>query len=333
MEDLIDLLSEIKIKENGKRKLTAGSKLPLTLMSFPVLQKYIKLSEVDHYIHISCVTPDRVWIRYNNDLVLTDIRTGVKLHCVDYPLNYYSQTHTVNRKGELIYLDKNDNIIHLSNDMKTTTTLIKHTDTTWRPCCIYSSPSSGDLLVGMHMIDRGTGLDKGKVMRYNNTGQHAQTIPHSNNITHRLYTWPNYLTENNNGDVVVCDLLDSGHSAVTVTSKEGVHRFSYHGPRSRSGLWEPQPPFSDTYLRLLGICTDALSNILVSDLTTQTIHMLSQDGHFLKYLLVYRLPGSFFRPHSLSYDVHTHCLWVGLSHQRNMLHVYRHISRHPAVLQ
>ena len=112
--------------------------------------------------------------------------------------------------------------------------------------------------------------------------------------------------------------------AVVVTSGEGIHRFSYTGPPpSGSGL-EPG-----------GICTDALSNILVCDLTSGTVQLLSQNGKFLKYLLTNPSLGiDHFAPRGLSYDFYTHCLWVGSRSWDgdSMLSAYRHINRHPAIL-
>lgn len=64
-----------------------------------------------------------------------------------------------------------------------------------------------------------------------------------------LYNGPHKITENNNEDVVVSDL--SG--AVVVTDSGGRHRFSYTGHPPGSGMLPS------------GVCTDALSRILVCD--------------------------------------------------------------------
>ena len=153
-------------------------------------------------------------------------------------------------------------------------------------------------------------------MRYNNTGKHTQTIPH-NKTAQTLYRDPCYITENNNGDVVVSDISGLNNGAVVVTTREGVHRFSYTG----------YPP--------RGVYTDALSNILVCDTLFRTVVMLSRDGEVLKYLLTVQSIGNeAFFPRSLSYDLHTHCLWVesGPRFGVSQLSVYRHINRHPAIL-
>ncbi|XP_078330405.1 uncharacterized protein LOC144624468 [Crassostrea virginica] len=118
----------------------------------------------------------------------------------------------------------------------------------WKSQCVYCSPSSGDLLIGkisLHTL-------AGKVMRYNDRNQ----IMHS-----KMYNDPRFITENNNGDVIVSDW----NSAVVVTSREGIYRFSYTGPPS--GL----------PLRPQGICTDAFSQILVCDASTKTVQMINKD--------------------------------------------------------
>nr|XP_022287961.1 uncharacterized protein LOC111100406 isoform X3 [Crassostrea virginica] len=309
---LVNLMKKIRLVPSGIPR-RAGVEDLLTLLSSPVVQKSLSVTGVESCDHISCVTPDRVWVSDYNNLILTDTATGKQLHSVENSLGSGTGIHTVNCEGELIYIDEEHNIIKLCNDMETTTTLIKHTDTTWIPRCVYCSPSSGDLLVGMRHTDTDTCTDTGKVMRYDNTGKYKQTIPHDDNTPHTLYEDPWYITENNNGDVLVSDPF---RRAVVVTSGEGVHRFSYTGPPSGSELVPG------------GICTDVMSHILVSDHYTDTVHMLDRDGQFLSYVLTYRqTPGMYYIPWGLSYDVTTHAVWVG-SEWNNTMSVCQHINRH-----
>ena len=109
--------------------------------------------------------------------------------------------------------------------MNTPTLLIDKTDPKWTPRCVYCSPSSVDLLVGMRGYDTHNDTFKGKVMRYDSF-RPTQTIPQEN-TPNNLYQSPRYITENNNGDVMVSD---SARRAVVVTSRKGIHRFSYKGP-------------------------------------------------------------------------------------------------------
>nr|XP_034318493.1 uncharacterized protein LOC117686817 isoform X2 [Crassostrea gigas]XP_034318494.1 uncharacterized protein LOC117686817 isoform X2 [Crassostrea gigas] len=301
-EDMMKSLSAIQITERGNRRV--GNQCLLKLTSGADLHQSLTVKGVDRCYHISCVTSDRVWVSYINNLILTDT-TGVPLHRVeDSGSGLFRGLHTVNSESELIYIDKNYNINKLSKDMKTTTTFIAKTDSTWGPRCVYWSPSTGDLLVAMFNYRTETG----KVTRYNQSGQLTQTIKHDTG--RGLYRKPRNITENNNGDVVV-----SMSSAVVVTERGGRHRFSYTGHPSGSRLGPH------------GICTDALSHILVCDYTTHTVQMLDKDGQFLSHLLTKSEEMGV--PWGLSYDVNTHRLWVGSLYKK--VYVYRYITRQDAL--
>ncbi|XP_065934599.1 uncharacterized protein [Magallana gigas] len=306
-EDVMESLSAIQITERGNRRV--GNQCLLKLTSGAEFHQSLTVTGVGRCYHISCVTSDRVWVSDYNNLMLTDT-TGVPLHRVeDLCPGINIGLHTVNSESELIYIDRYYNINKLSKtDMKTTTTFIERTDSTWEPQCVYWSPSTGDLLVAMYKYD--TKIRIGKVTRYNQSGQLTQTIQ-NDNTGRGLYRYPHYITENNNGDVVVFD-----RRAVVVTERGARYRFSYTGHPSGSGLWP------------CGICTDALSHILVCDGITDTVQMLDRDGQFLSHLLI--RPSGIFSPQSLSYDVNTHRLWVG-SGANNTVVIYRYITRQDAL--
>ncbi|XP_065929399.1 uncharacterized protein [Magallana gigas] len=307
-EDVMESLSAIQITERGNRHV--GNQWLLKLMSGPEFHQSFTVTDADRCYHISCVTSDRVWVSDDrNKLILTDTR-GVPLHHVeDSSRCLYGGLHTVNSESELIYIDRNFNINKLSKDMNTTTTFIESTDSSWTPQCVYWSPTTGDLLVGMYDYDTETS----KVTRYNQSGQLTHTIKHDNTGWGQ-YREPIYITENYNGDVVVADSIYYRNGAVVVTERGGRHRFSYTGHPSGSVL-DPR-----------GICTDALSHILVCDGDTKTVQMLDQDGRFLSHLLIESQEMG--EPWSLSYDVNTYRLWV---RSYNKVCVYRYITRQDAL--
>ena len=293
----------IQITERGNRRVEIESLLKL--MQGPEWHQLYAVSNVKSCDHISRVTSDRVWV---SDLIVIALKSagGGILHprgsFVNW-LEYYNDgcgSHTVNNKNEFFYIDEDLNIKKLSKDVKTITLFKETTSSSLKPRCLYWSPYSGDLLVAM--VDIGAVY----VIRYNQAEHPTQTIQHSNS---EWYGDPYYITENNNQDVVVCY---SRPGAVVVTERGGRHRFSYTGHPSGSVLW-PR-----------GICTDALSHILVCDDTTKTVQMLDRDGQFLSHLLI--RPSGIFSPWSLSYDVNTHRLWVG-SRYNNKVCVYRYIDR------
>ncbi|XP_078320227.1 uncharacterized protein LOC144621284 [Crassostrea virginica] len=162
----------------------------------------------------------------------------------------------------------------------------------WFYLCVYSSKLTGDLLVGMKRY----GIGDSKVERYNSAWQLTQTIQHDS-IGQALYKYPYYITENNNGDVVVSDSYNHSHGAVVVTSNDGIYRFSYTGYTSESKL---SPG---------GVCTDEFSHILVCDSSSMNVHMINENGQFLSAW--YSRSTDMIWPFSLSYDHEHHLLWVG----------------------
>ncbi|XP_056007497.1 E3 ubiquitin-protein ligase TRIM71-like [Ostrea edulis] len=300
---LLSVITEIQMT-TGKRQV--GIDECVKLMSTPVLHTSVCVTGVSEVLHISRVMSDRVWVSDFNNLILTDT-TGDTIHRVtDITPWHGGGLHTVNSSGELIYIDSERNINKLCTDNKTVTRLIQR-PSPWIPHCVYCSPSTGDLMVGMYNTDTETG----KVTRYNSSGQHILTIEHDN-TGHTLYSYPLYITENNNGDIIVSDwIINYNHGAVVVTERGGRHRLSYTEPPSGSSLVP------------LGICTDALSHILVCDLNTHTVQMIDKDGHFLSLLLI---PHGINYPYSLNYDDKTHLLWVG-SWDTNTVSVYRYLQR------
>jgi hypothetical protein len=265
----------------------------------PVLHTSICMRGVNDVLHISFTTLDRVWVSDFNNITLTN-QTGLTLHRVNDIGKWYWRKgclHTVNIFGELIYIDCCDNVKKLSLDNTIVFTLLEGT-LLRTPRCVFCSPTTGDLLVGVYNTDTGTA----NVSRYSSTGEHVMTI-------NALYNDPYSITENANGDVIVSDAV---LRAVVVTDHGGRYRFSYTGPPSGSSLW-PR-----------GICTDALLHILVCDWNTHTVQMIDKDGSFLCLLLTQE--DGINRPRSLVYDDKTHLLWVG-SLDTNTISAYRYLHR------
>lgn len=117
------------------------------------------------------------------------------------------------------------------------------------------------------------------------------------------HNYPHYITEKNNSDVVVAD-FDIEVCDLVVTERGENHRSSYiwlsYGLRL-----EPQ-----------GVCTGALSQILVFDSGTNTIQITDRNNMFLSYLLIKLL--EIFRPVTVSYDVKTHRLWIGSCYNKKV---------------
>lgn len=290
-------------------------------MLLPKIHKCFKVRNLRGCYHISLLTADMFWISDRMHIYglvdTTDATTGddeivlcerIKILNKDLQEDvshdFYNGPHTVNTEQELIYIDRNyNNIIKLSRDLETSTILIKRTEDDWESRCVYWSPSTKDRLVGMFNKESLIG----KITRYSQTGQLTQTIQ-TDNTGLEIFQKPNYITDNNNGDVVVSD----SNSAVVVTERGGGYRFSYTGYPSGSRIM----PY--------GICTDALSHILVCDLEGHKIHIIDKDGQFLS--LFSTKSQNMGWPCSLSYDFNTCCILVG-SHHYNKVFVFKYITQ------
>lgn len=150
-----------------------------------------------------------------------------------------------------------------------------------------------------------------KINRYHSFGELVQTIQHDNK-GNDLYIGPRYITENNNGDVVVSDWKNG----VVVTESEGRHRFTFS-----------EDPYGYV-ISPKGVCTDLMSHILVCVL--HKVMILDKDGVFLSYILSMQ-PEIMIETNSLSFDSNTHCLWVG-SVSSDTIRVYKYLKRFDALL-
>ena len=288
----------------------------LTLMSSPVLQKCITVKGLNRCTEISLVTSGMFWVSIKGSISDLDAFKPAKLILSDTEGNTLDQItdtrgyHTICNNRDLIYIADDHNINKLSYDMKTKTTVIKIPN--WMLCCVFCSKSSGDILVGMSTIELppnnvGTCTSIGKITRYDQFGRFIQTTVEHDHAGERRFMVPYSITENNNGDVLV-SVLDW----LVVTDRAGKFRFRYKGPELGKDLLA------------YGVCTDALSNILVCDGRTNTVQMISKDGAFLSFLLTNETPG-ITSPRYLSYDVNTNFLWVG-SYDSNTIFVYKYLN-------
>lgn len=164
-KDAFKLLSQFKITDKGKRHV--GNECLLKIMSSPKLYQSISVIGFDKLNHISCASSDKVWVSDISKTPILTNKSGRALHYSRDSNRLMKGAHTVNSDNEFIYIDKYYNINKLSKSLKTTTIVMQTPNCEWKSRCVYWSPWTRNLLVGVYNDKKGAC----KVTRFNQNGQ------------------------------------------------------------------------------------------------------------------------------------------------------------------
>ncbi|XP_061179114.1 E3 ubiquitin-protein ligase TRIM71-like [Saccostrea echinata] len=243
---------------------------------------------------VACVGTGEVWVSGDNDIIKHFDIHGSLLDTVIFTGGGYPNDISVTRQGELIYSDSHSNTVKIVRNGKTET--LVSLPNGWCPCGICCT-RSGDILVTMSKTD----YRRNKIVRYQDRAVKCE-INEDEDGTPILSpgSYLNYVTENVNGDICVSD---SNAGKVVVVDKTGKVRFRYDGsPAKRK---EPLDP--------LHIVTDSKGHIIVADENNDCLHILDQNGQFLRSVDNCGLN----KPSGLSLDKMGR-LWVGLKGSKDL---------------
>jgi DNA-binding beta-propeller fold protein YncE len=241
---------------------------------------------------IACVEMDEAWVCGNDKIVKRVDEQGSVQDTVTTRCKHYPEGITVNRRGELVYSDGLNRTVNVVRHGKIRTLIT--TPQGWHPdklCCTESE----DILVSMCKHRYGSSYTRHKIVRYQGESV-TQEINRDEDgeLIYALGSSDLYVVENNNGDVCASD---GNANEVVVAKKSGRVRFRYDGTPARR-----KRPFYP-----VDIVTDVLDQIIVADNNNACLHILDQNGQFLRCVDSCGLDN----PQGLSVDCEGR-LWVGL---------------------
>ena len=217
--------------------------------------------QTDHKIlwGVSCLNDNAFWTCGCDKILRLYNLKGELLNLVQTESGNSPEDIAAMQTGDLAYTDYDDRFINLVSG-----TLIRTPITLqgWKALGLHSSLPSGDLLVIMRSEDN----QQTKVVRYSELKM-KQTIQFDDQ-GQPLYSSGGikYLSQNRNLDICVAD-YDA--RAVVVVNAAGKLRFRYTGP-------------SSTKFYPRHITTDSHGRILTADRYDCCIHIVDQEGQFLR---------------------------------------------------
>ncbi|KAK3106145.1 hypothetical protein FSP39_013617 [Pinctada imbricata] len=148
----------------------------------------------------------------------------------------------------------------------------------------------------------------GEIYNINNKGGIIKKYINTEGDKDKLFVNPCRIAQNINLDLCVVDWVDKEfRSRLVVVSVTSKRRFTYTG----------QPALKKKFSSDDVIC-DQHGRILLTDDYNNAVHLLSEDGHFLQYLLTEQ--STLRRPRCLG--LHGDTLWVGCD--KSVVRVYKY---------
>ncbi|KAJ8318906.1 hypothetical protein KUTeg_003997 [Tegillarca granosa] len=205
---------------------------------------------------------DQAWIWNFNDrhmsLVTSD---GEVIQCINTEFDVCDAA--VSTYGDLLVTVCNGNKVKMLTKHKTFTDVYTAADD-----CLtggITTSDTGNVLVTLNKVK------DSKVVEISTSGKLVRTIQYDTADNKSLFDRPWFICSNINGDIIVSD----DRNKVVAVSESGTKRFIYDGKERKL-----QNSFNPRY-----VVTDKYGNILIADYYNSAVHVLDQDGKFIKYLI------------------------------------------------
>ncbi|XP_052679599.1 uncharacterized protein LOC128160335 [Crassostrea angulata] len=214
---------------------------------------------------VTSLNGDKIWTSGMTNNIKCFNSKGSLLQTIQNKSGKFPDDIAVDSNGDLLYTSGATRTVYKVKNGQTEE-LIRLLKWVPRQLCV---TSTGDLLVTMYSDDE----TQSKVVRYSGSTV-KQTIQFDDegkplySGSHKL----KYITENRNHDICVADWYAD---AVVVVNQDGKLRWRYTGHPSVTKN-KPFKPY--------GITSDSQSRILTADSDNHCIHILDQNGQFLRYI-------------------------------------------------
>ena len=209
-----------------------------------------------YYPCIACLDGGLAWVRTEGKTLQLVDREGSVKDSINIDFSFNDITLTPD--GDILMSHFSNNCIKCLSRQKTISTVFS---TSWKPsglCCLHN----GDIAVSFR--------DDAKAVVYSRDGQIRLTL---DNIKFRS---PQRVAVNKvNQDIYICDherrTYDSPGKLI-VAGADGKLRYEYTGQ-------------GDSMFTPVEVCTDQMGHILITDYSNHRVHMLDQEGRFIRYVL------------------------------------------------
>lgn len=230
---------------------------------------HIKTMKTDHdsLFNVTCLRDEAIWTSGRDKFIRQYNLHGELVKTIETKSAPYDIE--VTKSGDLVYTDYDAGTVNLVKDTQAQAVIKEGLISTkkWRPLGVCNTFLEELLVVMVNdnhtqtKVVRYSGSTEKQSIQYNENGEPMYTSDHDRK----------YISENRNQDICVSDI---GALAVVVVDQSGKLRFTYTGtPNTNMREFHPR-----------GITTDSQGQILTADYNNDCIHIVDQDGQFLRYI-------------------------------------------------